>query len=439
MYSEISSNPSGTEEEWARSVLDQDASSSAYRQLKSKLTKKLINNLFLTDPNEAQFNSYAKAYLNGRKLVYAVNILSRTGARAAAKILAEKAFRLADKYTLSFLALESLQHLWNHAVVSMDRKKIRYYSEKYERFNNIRQREMKATQFVLKARQIEIDFQDFDDEEIEELIQEVRSLFPEKGDPDLSVSFIADIYSAHTILLRVRNKNLDVIRYSTEAIEHLKLFHFIPAIFQLSSYMNILRASISLKEYEHGGRVKEEILQLSQNIKGINKIFIYQRLIEFALQTERYDVALEIYTQGTSFPIFKKAPSYLAETFRIFAAYLSILIGEGMLEDPQGTLSRNFRMGKFMNSKLEITKLKEGQYVGFLLVQIIFFLKRKDFEEVIDRVDSMSSYASRNLKNARTIRAYYFTRMIETLPKSDFHLSAVQRKSERWIKKLVES
>ena len=237
-------------------------------------------------------------------------------------------------------------------------------------------------------------------------------------------------------MLRLKNDGLAVIKFAKEAIHKLNQYHYLPQVYLLNFYLFILRTAIGFRDFSYGEDVKEAILDLADNLKGVNSLFVYQGIIELGMQTRRYDVALEIYGKMVKLPIYKKAPLHLVETYEIFAAYLNILKSVEMIEDVDDVLKKNFKMGKFMNSSIEISKFKEGQNVAFILVQILFFLSRKDYEEVIDRIDSLRNYAIRNLRHERTYRAYCFSRMVDTLPQSDFHLSGVQRRSASWLKKL---
>ena len=435
LYQSIANNPKSTEKEIVQEALDVELGSPTYSQLKSRLTKRLINNLFLIDPNEAQFNNYSRAYLNGRKLIFAANILYTMGGRGSATVLAEKAFRLADKYSLSLIALEALNMLWNNAVVAVDRRKIAKYSESYEKYLDLRVSESKVLKYYLKMRQIEFDSRNYTDEFVDEIYNELLKEFSGPADKYNSANYIANLYSSLCIISRMKNETLDVIKYSKEAINKLNQYHYLPEVYVLNFYLFILRAAIGLRDFSYGEDVKEAILDLADSLKGVNSLFVYQGVIELGMQTGRYDVALEIYGKMVKLPIYKKAPVYLVETYEIFAAYLNILKSEKIIVDNENIL-KGFKMGKFMNASIEISKFKEGLNVAFLLVQIIFFLNRKDYEEVIDRIDSLRNYAIRNLRHDRTYRAYCFSRMVETLRQSDFHLSGVLRRSASWLKKL---
>jgi len=132
LYQSIKSAKIKDEDELAESLFGIASSSTVFRQLKSQLKTRLINNLFLIEPNEAQFKSYSNAFQNCRKLFFAAEILYTQGARKISISLAEKVFRMSEKFQFTLMAEMSSFFLRNGYRILGNNQKLKYYRNQSE-------------------------------------------------------------------------------------------------------------------------------------------------------------------------------------------------------------------------------------------------------------------------------------------------------------------
>ncbi|MEM9527809.1 MAG: hypothetical protein AAGA31_14435, partial [Bacteroidota bacterium] len=97
-----------------------------------------------------------------------------------------------------------------------------------------------------------------------------------------------------------------------------------------------------------------------------------------------------------------------------------------------------FRINRFLNSTPIYSKDKRGMNVAILSLQIIFYIQKKQYDVAIERIDAIEKYCSRYLYQEDTIRAYYFIRLLLTIPKASFNPSLVMHYAKKRLKALKE-
>ena len=90
-------------------------------------------------------------------------------------------------------------------------------------------------------------------------------------------------------------------------------------------------------------------------------------------------------------------------------------------------------MGRFFNSIVYINKDKVGNNLALLILQVIYFLEKKNFDLVLDHLESLNSYNYRYLRKDESARSQYFVKMLHALSDGNFHINAVNRKSKKWV------
>jgi len=95
-----------------------------------------------------------------------------------------------------------------------------------------------------------------------------------------------------------------------------------------------------------------------------------------------------------------------------------------------------FRMGKFLNSVPTFSKDKRGLNIPILVIQIVFFIVRKDFDKAVNRIESIEKYCSRYLKKGDNFRSNCFIKMLLQIPISGFHKAGTERRAKKYFDQL---
>ena len=75
--------------------------------------------------------------------------------------------------------------------------------------------------------------------------------------------------------------------------------------------------------------------------------------------------------------------------------------------------------------------------IPILIIQILWLVAKKDYEDARSKIDLLARYHSRYLKKDEMYRTQLFMRMLGQLSKGNFHRVAVQRKARSYHEKLV--
>lgn len=84
------------------------------------------------------------------------------------------------------------------------------------------------------------------------------------------------------------------------------------------------------------------------------------------------------------------------------------------------------------------SKDKRDANISILILQMLFLLHQKKYNEIIDRAESLKTYTYRYLRRDDTFRSHCFIRMLLTLPDCSFHKAAVLRKADQYWQQLKE-
>ena len=127
----------------------------------------------------------------------------------------------------------------------------------------------------------------------------------------------------------------------------------------------------------------------------------------------------------------------IEEMWKIFEVYLHYLVQKGIVKpDKSDKRFQNLRMAKFLNEAPVFSKDKRGMSIPILIVQVLFYILHKDYDNAMDRVDAMSKYCSRYLKGSPYYRSNIFMKMLIQLSDGAFRSRAAQRIAQKYIPKL---
>ncbi len=187
-----------------------------------------------------------------------------------------------------------------------------------------------------------------------------------------------------------------------------------------------LRVGLALKtkDYTLARRAVRMGLELAENIPYNYSICLsYQAMIGFHEGDDNLVIdAIDASRHYRNFPA-------LREQWLIIDAFARFL--EIDADSP-------FRLGKFLNEVPLYSQDKQGLNITIMVIQVLFYIKRRQFGTLIDRWDALRKYSSRYLKKDHTFRSACFLKMILMLPTHNFHPVAIERHTSPLLKKLQE-
>jgi len=73
-----------------------------------------------------------------------------------------------------------------------------------------------------------------------------------------------------------------------------------------------------------------------------------------------------------------------------------------------------------------------------VVAQVLFFLEKKSYSNVTERIERLKSYANRQLKKEEYFRAIQFIRLLQQLVKADYQVDSLSN-IDKYYQRLLET
>lgn len=182
------------------------------------------------------------------------------------------------------------------------------------------------------------------------------------------------------------------------------------------------------------GRPKEAI-ELGKKRLGllVSGTLNWYVLAHYTLKGQLYEGdyvdAIEMIKLMFDHPRFDSIGDNFKEIFFTTLGYIHLIADSGIAGDPEELQKKlpDFKLGKFLNTVPVFSKDKRGINVSIHLMHIAFLLQRKDYNRIIDRVDSLNQYAYRYLRKDDSFRSNCMIKMVIQMTKADFNPIRTER------------
>lgn len=436
LYDLLASGKAGDEEEITSTFYGNSSHRNLYfSRLKRQLRDRLVNTIFLIDPNQAAFNDYQTAYFSCYKETVAAKILLGRHARAAAVPLAEQVLKKALRFEFTDIILAVARELYVHyGGLLGDKKKYEEYKGIVSKYTKVYFAELQAEEYYLeiminyaKSRGSKVELSDIAHRyylELKEVIKEVQSyrfcyLF-------YQISLLRfEINNDYENTLKVCEEALDFFQSNEQYVSHSQTV--------VTTFMNkSLACHVRLQQYEEGESLVQNIFKhTAEGSIGWFNTLNYYLIICF--HSKQYQKAYRIYEQATSHPKFRQLIQNKSEEWNIFQAYVHYFIMLGKIKpDSNKSNTSKFRTSKFLNQVPTYSRDKQGANISILILHTLFLLAQGDYNKIIDRVESLNMYTHRYLRKDDTYRSNCFIKMLLQLPHGNFVYKPVMRKVHRY-------
>ena len=404
-------------------------------KLSERLRDRLLNTLFFIDLNKPKFAEYPQAVINSHQQYAQIKLLFAKSARKTGIWLAEGLLQYTQKYELTELTYLLTTDLKYH-FGTLDINKARY-----RKYSDIQQQSFQKLQAENKAMDAYhlVFHKDYGRSKVSE--SELRSRWDKISKeldvyygPAASSKFLYYYCNAHAEFYFLDNRNEEIISIVSQSIDYLlgKNYTHRPIVFSLNRLKMI--AFFNAKMLDSAISIANEIEELTRENQHNWFVIRYFKAL-FYIHKKDYTAAQQIKESTFNDIEVGDLKSGLFEIWRTLEAYLEFL---STLTDPEGAKERktNFRLNKFLNQVPLYQKDKSGRNVTILLVQLLFFLARHNYGRYIDRMDALTQYRRRYLKENNTFRSNCIIRMMVKVGKYGFHPKRVTSYTKKDLWKL---
>ncbi len=439
LYEGIRSGEYTTDEGAAAALYDAEPGDNRYQILKSRLKSRLYPLLFFLDIRQPAHSAVQEAEYRSLLDMVEATILLRTGGRQLGIKIIQKLLVTAQRYGLTRMEVESLKMLRSHYAVSG-------LMPHYERYNNLLQQALELLDREYKA---------------EELLDNLTIHFVHSTahKPDLygvAGSMIDDIEALRS---RGSTRTIEELYYRIKAYAHQVRLEYDKALevcsqAQLYFKENPLFASaplmggialihaeccLHLGRYDEGKQFAQACLSYLP-LYSNNWMLAHTPYFLLAMHSEDFALADQVLSTITQQPRFvhNQNPARIA-LWKIFEGYLMYCFHSGWAqfstaELPQGT--PRFRLSRLLNEVQSISRDKSGTNCSVLVLQVLWLLEERKYEEIDRMSDALTNYAKRYLRSDSCRRSLLFIRMVLAMCRSGFERKGTQKRAAKYTNEL---
>lgn len=432
MYDAIVNQRIQSDDEALAWLLDSGEEGSKLPSLKNKLKDRMLDSVFLLDFKEPGFSDRQKAYFECYKKWAAAMILVMRNAKISGIDLLEKLLRHAVRFEFTELTCDILRVLRIHYSTNAgDLKKYENAREQLHHYQEIWHMENRAEDFYM-----ELVIRYVNSKATKMEVSEQAKLYYSIVKPDME--------KCESFKLQLFGRMIQVFGYSSlnnyvttaklceEAVRFFDKKDYDSGFPLQVFYYNLITCYLQLREFEKG----RQIIERCQNLvdPGTFNWFKLQELFFLlAMHTAHYETAAQVLNKVMNDPRFDNQSFQITEIWKIYHAYVHFLNKIGKLPADSRLSQRNakFKLGKFLNETPVFSKDKRGMNIPILIVQILYALADRDYEQCMNRMEGIEKYCSRYLKQNDTFRSNCFIKMLLQIPMHSFHSDRVTRHTQK--------
>jgi hypothetical protein len=443
-YEGISTNTWQDEDEAAAALYGADCTAAhpSFRVLKSELKKRLhfLMGGVLDFKQSDKMTEFQQAYYIMTRQQAILKILNGRAKYLAVFDLAQNLCELGMKFEFAEPVVTAASMLKRHYLTKTpDAKKYAYYKELQEKYTRILQAERIADDFFaevagsfIENRTTKLWLKPIVDGYIQQLN-------PYKHNVD-SVFFIHSMGMLEVWAWTIVNDYEQCLLVCDEYIARLeqKSFSFDSGVLGLLQRKVI--CCIMLRKYELGIATIEKTYALMppHTHNWFNNGII---LIQLAIHAQNYKQAIQKCIELMASSGYKSQTKVVIEELKICEAYLQWLVAYDKVKVTKAEKEAigQFRMTRIINELPSFSKDKKGMNIPILMLQVLHLLAEKRYDEFLDRLDALSKYKTRYLKEDENLRTNLIIKLLHQIPENGYDKRKILRKTEALLQRLTNT
>ena len=399
----------------------------------------MLNTLFFLDVNLPSTSNYDRAYYSVNKDWTLVKILLSNNANHTAASLARQILTTALKFKFADVIVNCSRILRRYSAETGDEKNYEIYDQHSKQFQNVLDAEIRSEELYqrvimnyLKPPSKNTDLKERIDTYCDALVglSEIYNSPIVIYNMYLVWAFRYEMLYDFDAMLEVCNKAENYIEQNPTFYQDDKLATF--QVKKMSAYLH-------LRDWKKGKINAEKCLQSFP--EGSDTWFTFMEYyLLLAVHTDNYINALAIFQKASNHSKFKKLSVISREKWKIYDIYLNYIIESQGDSNPVLLTQRrkSFRLSRFLNDPILFPKDQRIFTVLLVVAQVLFFLDKKSYSQVTERIERLKSYANRQLKKEEYYRAVQFIRLLQQLVKADYDVKNLSN-VEKYYDRLIET
>jgi len=399
-----------------------------FRKLKSRVQQKLLNHLYFLDQSDPRHIVSRRYDLYCLGLLHQAKILLGEGEYPLAEKLFRKFYKVsveAEFTAYSILGAKSLRTLY----MEMGRPaKYKWISGELSKMQTRMQLEDEAEQLYssmklvlnqkVRSRKFMLTQLPEYEHRLEQIHKEVKSY-----------STFHFLYSAKLFKEELVGNYQEIIKITSSTEKARKQGKINEKRFdkRFNNYMSVY-AHLQCRKAKQGLALAEEYFKDFHHSSG-NWFYFLETYLLLAVHAQQYGQAFDLLLQARKNTYYGKQRAAAQQRWELYEAYIQFVRPE------QSPLKMRY-FNQFVQKVPDYSRDKQGYNVAILILQFLYFLRRRDIEGLLARLEGLRKYEQRHLRDPATLRSQLFFRLLLMTVKENFVLEVCEKKGAPILEKL---
>jgi len=419
-----------TDEEAANKIFQTDPNNRNYRNAKSKLKEKLLNNLYFLDYEKKGYTNYERYEYESMNILHQARILMNEGATDMATKKLLQLLKVAKICELVDLVVQGL--VWLKSIYA-HQGKLSLYNEVeialgyYKSFQDaiMESENLYYNELVLINKSFSAQIRALG--QIPSSITKIKELSNKFNSSRIELL----AFKLELLYFRITNNFKKLIDLCTELEEGFferKDGEIRVDLSRRDVYLTKIDAYFNLKEFEKGLEFadsrKEYFTEGSVSwFKFLEKRFL------LAMYSRKFDLAATHIRNARTHKSFRDLEENFADRWNIYRGFLVYFNDDKLVR-------WGFNLNHFLSYKINYDKEYSGYSIAVLASRFMYFLREGELKKLNKTLNKINKFNSSHLDKRSNYRNSVFIRLLNLIPENDFNYSAIKNKCENYLEKL---
>ena len=435
-YNAMMDEKFNTDEEAAKILLNTTPKDKTYRRLKNRLKEELLNALFFVDTSKGNYTDLQKAYYECYKDWTNLKVLRIHTAHNACLEFSERILVKAIKFDFTDIVFDIARDLKKQYSFRLrDEKKYVKYGDLLNHYLFILQLEVKTEESYNKIA-LEYAHSKSSKPEIFSLAQKSFIEFKDYLGKINSYRFNLHGYLVGVYMYMSKHDYEKTITICEEALHYFDNRPYNHRVAKQAFLNQLTVCCTQLKLYKKGEAYALRSIEVAQEGQS-NWHRAQESYLLLLLHQGKYPQAYQVFQTARKHKSYQFLIDLDKERWQIYEAYIALLhemnrVGEEV------ALNKKFKVIKFLNEVPVYSKDKRGYNIPIIMVQFLFLVKRKKYDEALQKIENLEKYGGRYLRKNDTFRTSCFIKMLLEFPKQGYQRKKIEEKAIVLLEKLSE-
>jgi len=405
----------------------------AMQKLQSRVQTKLLNQLYFLDHSDPRHLVSRRYQLECLDLLHKISILFAEGEYALTERLLQRCLRLAKAGEFTNYMVQCARLLCT--IYAQQRQALRYHKlakqllkwQQVMAWEDEAERIYSDTQLALartvSSRRAVLPL-------LPGYIDELEALNRQAG----TFSTFNYLYRLRLIYEELQGNYPEIIRLTATAARRLRDGKLNERRFdkRYNHFMSI---------YAHlRGRRPMQGLKLAEvyardfHPSSSNWLYFQEHHVLLALHAEQYELAQQLLFTTSKNPAYLKQRDAALERWDLYRAYT-----EFVWPTQRVGPVRRLQMAQWALMLPEFSRDKRGHNVAILVLQVLHYLRERDLEAVLVRLERLRKYQQRHLRESNTLRSRLFLRLLMVIVEKNFEAPRAAERGKGLLQQLRDT